>query len=72
MLYLPVHITGVSVSALVDTGASRSFVSVEFTEMTQLHVHHDVLMVIQLPTGRGDTTDYVLYSKLLIESVPYS
>ena len=71
-MYLPVHVTGVAVSALVDTGASCSFVSVKFATMSRLHIDRDVLMVMQLPTSRSETTDHVLYCKLLIENVIYA
>ena len=71
MLYLPVHVTGVAMSALVDTGASHSFVSVKFAAMTKLHVDCDMPMVVQLPTGRSETTDCVLHCKLLIDNVIY-
>ena len=59
-------------SALVDTGASRSFVSAKFAEMTRLHVERDVPMVVQLLTGGSETTDRVLHCKLLIENVIYA
>ena len=72
LLYLPVHVTGMAVSALVDTGASRSFVSVKFAEMTRLHVECDVPMVVQLPTSGSETTDRVLRCELLIENVIYA
>ena len=63
---------GMAVSALVDTRASRSFVSAKFTAMTKLHVERDVPMVVQLPTGGSETTDRVLHCKLLIENVSYA
>ena len=72
LLYLPVHVTGMAVSALVNTGASRSFISAKFAEMTGLHVERDVPMVVQLPTGGRETTDHVLHCKLLIENVIYA
>ena len=72
MLYLPVHVTGVAVLALVDTRASRSFVSAKFTAMTKLHIDCDMQMVVQLPTGRSEIMDRVLYCKLLIENVIYA
>ena len=72
LLYLPVYVTGMAVSALVDTGASRSFVSAKFAEMTGLHVERDVPMVVQLPPGRSETTDHVLHCKLLIENIIYA
>ena len=59
-------------SALVDTGASRSFVSVKFAEMTMLKVERDVPMVVQLPTGRSETTECVLHCELLIKNVIYN
>ena len=71
LLYLPVYVTGMAVSALVDTGAGCSFVSAEFAAMIKLHVKRDVPMVVQLPTGRSETTDHVLHCKLLIENVIY-
>ena len=58
-------------SALVDTRASRSFVSAKFAAMTKLHVKRDVPMVIQLPTGGSETKDHVLHCELLIENVIY-
>ena len=61
-----------AVSALVDTGASRSFVSAKFAEMTGLPVERDVPMVVQLPTGGSETTDRVLHCKLLLENVIYA
>ena len=61
LLYLPVHITGIAMLALVDTGASCSFVSAKFAAMTQLHVERDVPMVVQLPTGKSETMDLVLH-----------
>ena len=57
----------VAVSALVDTGASCSFVSAQFAAMTRLHVDQDMPMVVQLPTGRSETMDCVLHYILLIE-----
>ena len=45
-MYLPVHVTGMAVSALVDTGASCSFVSVRIAAMAKLHVERDVPMVV--------------------------
>ena len=60
---------GTAVSALVDTGASRSFVSAKFAEMTRLHVKRDVPMVVQLPTGGSETMDHVLYCKLPIGNI---
>ena len=45
-MYLPVHVTGVVVSALVDTRASCSFASAKFTAMTKLHIEHDVPIVV--------------------------
>ena len=57
---------------MVDTGAGRSFVSVKFAAMTKLHVDGDVLMVVQLPTGRSETIDHVLHCKLLIENIIYA
>ena len=72
LLYLPVHVTGMVVLALVDIGASHSFVSAKFAAMTKLHVEHDVPMVVQLPTGRSETIDCVLHCKLLIENVIYA
>ena len=61
-----------AVSALVDAGASCSFVSAKFTEMTRLHVERDVPMVVQLPTSGSETTDHVLHCKLLIENIIYA
>ena len=58
--------------ALVDSGASCSFVSVKFVAMTKLHLERDVPMVAQLPTGRSETTDCVLHCKLLIEIIIYA
>ena len=72
MLYLPVHVTGMAVSALVDTRASCSFVSAKFADMTRLKVERDVPMVVQLPTGRSETTDCVLHCELLIKNVIYN
>ena len=72
LLYLPIHVTGMAVLALVDTGASHSFVSAKFAAIIKLHVKHDVPMVMQLPTGRSETTDCVLHCKLLIENVIYA
>ena len=63
---------GTAVSALVDTGASRSFVSAKFAEMTRLPVERDMPMVVQLPTGGSETTDCVLHCELLIENVIYT
>ena len=72
MLYLPVHVTGMAVSALMDTRTSCSFVGARFTAMTKLHIEHDVPMVVQLPTGRNETMDCVLHCELLIENVIYA
>ena len=72
LLYLPVHVTGMAVSALVDTGASHSFVSAKFVEMTRLLVERDVPMAVQLPTGKSETTDRVLHRELLLENVIYA
>ena len=63
--------TGVEASALVDNGASHSFVSAKFTEMTRLPIQCDLPMAAHLPTNRSETTDCVLYLKLLIEYVIY-
>ena len=63
---------GMAVSALVDTGASRSFVGAKFTEMTRLHVERDEPLVIQLPTGGSETTDHVLHCEFLIENIIYA
>ena len=63
---------GTAVSALVDTGASHSFVSAKFAEMTRLPVERDVPMVVQLPTSGSETTDRVLHCKLLIENIIYN
>ena len=71
MLYLPVHVTGIAVLALVDTGASCSFVRAKFAAITKLHVERDVPMVAQLPTSRSETMDHVLHCKLLIENIIY-
>ena len=71
-MYLPVHVTGMLVLALVDTGASCSFVSAKFAAMTGLHVKRDVPMVLQLPIDGIETTDRVLHCKLLIENVIYA
>ena len=68
-MYLPVHVTGMAVSALVDTGASGSFVSAKFLAMTKLHIKCDVPMVVQLPTSRSKTMDHVLYCKLPIGNI---
>ena len=59
-------------SALVDTGASRSFISAKFAEMTRLQVERDVPMVVQLPTGESETTDCVFHCKLLLENIIYA
>ena len=72
MLYLPVHVTGMAVLALVDTGASCSFISAKFAAMTNLYIEHDVPMVVQLPTGRSETTDCVLHCKLLTGNAIYA
>ena len=72
LLYLPVHMTGVVVSALVNTGPSHSFVSAKFAAMTKLHVERDMPMIMQLPTGRSETADCVFHCKLLIENVIYA
>ena len=72
LLYLPVHVTGVAVSELVDTRASHSFVSAKFTATTKLHIDCDVPMVMQLPTSRSETTDHVLHCKLLIDNIIYA
>ena len=61
-----------AVSALVDTGASRSFVSAKFAAITRLHVKRDVPMVIQLPTSGSKTMGRVLHCKLLIRNVIYN
>ena len=58
--------------ALADTGTGCSLVGVKFTAMTRLKVDRDVLMNVQLPTGRSETMDPVLYCKLLIENVIYA
>ena len=71
-MYLPVHVTGMAVLALVDTRASRSFVSAKFAAMTKLHVEHDMPMVMQLPTSRSETMDRVLHCKLLSENEIYA
>ena len=72
LLYLPVHVTGMAMSALVDTWASCSFVSAKFAAMTKLYVKRDVPMVVQLPTGRSETMDRVLHCELLIENAIYA
>ena len=59
-------------SALVDAGASRSFVSAKFAETTRLQAKRDMPMVVQLPTGGSETTDRVLHCELLIENVIYT
>ena len=66
------HVTGMAVLALVDTRASCSFVSAKFAAMTKLHIECDVPMVMQMPTGRSETTDCVLHCELLIENVIYA
>ena len=71
-MYLPVYVTGVAMSALVDTRASHSLVSTKLAAMTKLHIDHDVPIVVQLPTGRSETMDCVLHCKLLSENVIYS
>ena len=71
-MFLPVHVMGMAVLALVDSGASCSFASVKFAAMTKLHVERDVPMVVQLTTGRSETTDCVFHCKLLIENVIYT
>ena len=71
-MYMPVHVTGVDVSVLVDTGASRSFVSAKFTAMTKLHVKREVPRAVQLPTGGSETTDHVLHCEFLIENIIYA
>ena len=71
LLYLPVHVTGMAVSALVDTGASHSFVGAKFAAMTKLYVELDVPMVVQLPTSRSETMDCVLHCQFLIENIIY-
>ena len=72
LLCLPVHVTGVAVLALVDTGASCRFVSAKLAAMTKLYVERDVPMVVQLPTSRSETTDCVLQCQLLIENIIYA
>ena len=52
-MYLLVHVTGIALSVLVDTGANCSFASAKFAAMTKLHIERDVPMVVQLPTGRS-------------------
>ena len=64
--------TGMTVLALVDTKASCSFISAKFAAMTKLHVARDMPMVVQLPTGRSETTDCVLHCRLLIKNVIYA
>ena len=71
-MYLPVHVTGMAVSALVDTRASRSFVNAKFAAMTKLYVELDVPMVVRLPTGISETMDHVLHCELLIENAIYA
>ena len=71
-MYLPVYVTRVAVLTLLDTVASRTFVSMKCSAMTKLHVDHDVLMVLQLPTGRSETVDCVLHCKLLIDNIIYA
>ena len=66
------HVTGMAVSALVDTGASHSFVSAKYAAITKLHVECDVPMVVQLPTTRSETTDCVIHCELLIENAIYA
>ena len=61
-----------AVLALVDTGASYSFVSAKFAAINKLYIERDVPMVVQLPTGRSETTDHVLCCKLLIENIVYA
>ena len=65
-MYLPVHVMGIDVSAMVDTRASCSFVSAKFATMTKLHAERDVPMVVQLPTGGSETMDRLLHWELLI------
>ena len=65
------YVTGVEVSALVDTEASCSFVGVKFAAVTSLNIDYDVPIVVQLPTGKSETTNRVLHCKLLIENVIY-
>ena len=72
LLYLPVHVTGMAMLALVDTRASQSFVSAKFTAMTKLQVKRDVPMVVQLPTSRIETMDRVLHYELLVGNVIYA
>ena len=59
-------------SALVDTGASHSLVGARFAAMTRLHVHHDVLMVVQMPTGRSETMDCIIHCKISVKNMIYS
>lgn len=56
LLYLPVHVTGMAVSALVDTRANHSFVSAKFAAMTKLRIEHDMKIL---------WTDLVVQSTLL-------
>ena len=65
-MYLLVHMTGLAVSALVDTGASCSFVGAKLAAMTKLYVDRVVPMVVQLPTGRSEAMELVLHCKLLV------
>ena len=66
------HVTGIAIPALVETGACCSFVSAKFAAMTKLHIDRDVPMVVQLPTGRSEITDHVLHCKLFIETIIYA
>ena len=70
-MYLPVHVTGVVLSALVAAWASRSYVSAKLVAMARLHVDRDMPMAMQLPTSRSETMNHVLHCKPLIENVVY-
>ena len=67
--YLAVHVTWAAVLALLNIRARCSFVSVKFAAMARLHVDRNMPMVMQMPTGRSETTDHVLHCKLLIENI---
>ena len=72
LLYLSVYTHGFAVPAMLDTGATRSFVSRKLAAQLPATVQTMAPLTVMLPTGKMMTTTSAIQLDMLIDDFIYT
>ena len=71
LLYLPIHTNGFAVPAMIDTGATRLFVSRKLAAKLPANVQPMTLLTIILPMGKTLVAMLAIQLDIYIDNIIY-